>query len=216
VKKETLITALVFFVLGCIAGYVYRAQASSGVTALAEGGAGSAAGTDAGTPNPPAVAPTSAAESSSGGPGAALPPGHPAISDPAVIETFKQQAARNPQDPAPPLQLANYLYDHGDYAQAAEWYRNATQLDPTNINASTDLGTCYFNLGKFDEAWHQFQHSLTIDPRHQPTLYNLVVVNMEGRHDYKSAEQAWQTLHRLNPSYPKLDELRQKLDQASK
>lgn len=212
-KKETLITALVFFVLGCIAGYVYRAQASSGVTALAEGGA---AGTDAVAPNAPAVAATGAAESSSAGPGAALPPGHPAISDPAVIETFKQQAARNPQDPAPPLQLANYLYDHGDYAQAAEWYRNATQLDPTDVNASTDLGTCYFNLGKFDDALRQFQHSLTIDPGHQPTLYNLVVVNMEGRHDYKSAEQAWQTLHRLNPSYPKLDELRQKLDQASK
>jgi cytochrome c-type biogenesis protein CcmH/NrfG len=205
-KKETLITALVFFILGCIAGYVYRAQSSASQAA----GAGSSLGTEA----PSAAAETGAASGNPGAPNQGLPPGHPAITDAAVIQTFEQQAARNPQDPAPPLQLADYLYDHGNFDQAVVWYQKATQLDPKNVNASTDLGTCYFNLGRYDEALQQFHHSLTIDPRHQPTLYNLVVVNMEGKHDYQAADQAWQTLHRLNPNYPKLDELKQKLDAA--
>jgi Tfp pilus assembly protein PilF len=109
-------------------------------------------------------------------------------------DRISHQAAQNPQDPSPPLQLANYLYDHGDYSQAVVWYQKATQLDPTNVSASTDLGTCYFNLGKFDQALQQLRHSLTIEPQHQPTLYNMVVVNMEGKHDYKAAEQAWQKL----------------------
>jgi cytochrome c-type biogenesis protein CcmH/NrfG len=210
VKRETLITALVFFVLGSIAGYVYRAQSSTSEVRLSDAGGGAAAATDGSS----ASAGTGDAASGQGSSATALPPGHPAISDPVVIQTFTQQAAQNPQDPGPPLQLANYLYDHGDYAQAITWYQKATALDPTNINASTDLGTCYFNLGRFDEALKQFRQSLTIDPRHQPTLYNLVVVNMEGRHDYKAAEQAWQTLHGLNPNYPNLDQLKQKLDQA--
>jgi TPR repeat protein len=213
VKKETLITAVVFFALGCIAGYVFRAQSSSNQVALAGAGSGSAPGSPAGSPIGASRAETGDA-SSSPETGAVLPPGHPAISDPAVIQTLEQQAAQNPHDPAPALQLANYLYDHVDYNQAVVWYRKAIQLDPKNVNASTDLGTCYFNLGRFDEALQQFRHSLTIDPGHQPTLYNLVVVNMEGKHDYRAAELAWQTLHRLNPSYPNLDQLQQKLEQA--
>lgn len=206
-KKETLITALVFFVLGCITGYVFKAQKSPS-EAVAEAGSASAPGIQGGAP-----AETTEA-SANPGTTADLPAGHPAISDPAVVQTLEQQAAQNPQDPAPALQLANYLHDHVDYNQAIVWYQKALQLDPKNVNASTDLGTCYFNLGRFDEALQQFQHSLTIDPRHQPTLYNLVVVNMEGKHDYKSAERFWQILYRLNPSYPNLDQLKQRLGEA--
>ena len=205
-RKETLITALVFFVLGSIAGYVFRAESSPGGTGLASGG-GANTMTDA-------ASPAGGTDPGAGSVNPALPPGHPALSDAAVIKTFEDQAARNPQDPNPPLQLANYLYDHGDFNRAVTWYQKATQLDAKNVDASTDLGTCYFNLGRYDEALKQFQRSLTIEPRHQPTLYNLVVVNMEGKHDYKAADQFWQTLHRLNPSYPKLDELRQKLDES--
>lgn len=202
-RRETLITALVFFVLGSIAGYVFRAQTSSANGVLADAGVTGNSGTDTGNAN--------AEPSGSGG---QLPPGHPAISDPAVVQTLQQQAAQDPQDPAPSLQLANYFYDHGDYPHAIVWYRKVTEIDPRNVNASTDLGTCYFNLGRFDEALQQLRHSLTIEPQHQPTLYNLVVVNLEGKRDYKAAEQAWQMLHRLNPRYPNLDQLKQKLDQA--
>lgn len=198
-KKETLVTALVFFVLGSIAGYVFKAQTSSDAVLSGAGTVGSTS--DAGS-----------AQVASAGAGASLPPGHPAISDPAVVKTFEQQAAANPQDPGPPLQLANYLYDHGSYNEAVAWYQKAIQLDSSNVNASTDLGTCYFNLGRYDDALQQFRHSLTIEPRHQPTLYNIVVVNMMGKHDYKAARQAWETLHQLNPNYPDLDQLKQRLD----
>ena len=211
-KKETIITALVFFVLGSIAGYVFKAQ-RSGEAALSDPGGATPGPAQAGSAAAPAEVPETGTASASPA-NTALPPGHPAISDAAVVHTLEQQASQSPQDPAIPLQLANYLYDHGSYDQAVAWYQKAVQLDPRNISASTDLGTCYFNLGRYDEALQQFRHSLTIEPRHQPTLYNLVVVDMEGKHDYKSAEQAWQALHRLNPNYPNLDQLKRKLDAA--
>jgi len=132
-----------------------------------------------------------------------------------MVQSLEQQVAANPQDPVPTLKLADYLYDQGEFEQAIRWYQKAVDLDPRNVDASTDLGTCYFNIGKADDALRQFQHSLTIQPRHQPTLYNIVVVNLEGTHDYKAARDAWETLHRLNPSYPKIDALKQKLDEAS-
>ncbi|HXJ94995.1 MAG TPA: tetratricopeptide repeat protein [Terriglobia bacterium] len=206
-KKETLITAVVFLAFGFLAGYIYKAQASRNVVEVQPGGAASPSGTgDGGAGGGPGMTPDVTA--------AVLPPGHPAIDDGAVVQALEQQSNANPRDPAPPLKLADYLYDHGKYEQAIIWYEKAVQLDPTNVNASTDLGTCYFDVGRSDDALRQFHHSLAIEPRHQPTLYNIIVVQMEGKHDYKAAEEAWDTLHRVNAAYPKLDELKQKLDQA--
>jgi tetratricopeptide (TPR) repeat protein len=206
VKKETLITALVFLVFGFLAGYIYRAQTGH-----------SAAEVPAGDSSPSLPTGDGAAAESAGtasGDTAALPPGHPPIDDGAMVQAIEEQANSNPRDPAPPLKLANYLYDHGKYEEAIRWYQKALQLDPANVNASTDLGTCYFNVGRADDALRQFHRSLAIEPRHQPTLYNIIVVEMEGKHDYQAAEDAWETLHRLNAGYPKLDELKQRLDKT--
>ena len=206
-KKETLITALVFLVFGFLAGYIYKAQtghSSAGVPAV--GSAPSSPAGDSGA--------SGSADMGSGATAAVLPPGHPPIDDTAMVQALEEQANSNSQDPAPALKLANYLYDHGKYEEAIRWYQKAVQLDPTNVNASTDLGTCYFNVGRADDALRQFHHSLTIEPRHQPTLYNMIVVEMEGKHDYTAAADAWETLHRINAAYPKLDDLKHQLDQA--
>jgi tetratricopeptide (TPR) repeat protein len=125
---------------------------------------------------------------------------------------MEQQVAANPQDPAPALKLADFLYDQGDFQQAIPWYEKAVALDTKDVNASTDLGTCYFNVGRPDDALRQLRHSLTIEPRHEPTLFNIIVVNMEGKRDYKAALQAYNVLHQIDPGYPKLDELKKKLD----
>jgi tetratricopeptide (TPR) repeat protein len=207
VKKETLITAVVFLAFGFLAGYIYRAQTGHNAAEVQAGDALPAStGGDAGTGGGSGMA--------SGATAAVLPPGHPAIDDAAVVQAMQEQANSNPRDPAPPLKLADYLYDHGKYEQAIGWYQKALQLDSANVNASTDLGTCYFNAGRSDDALRQFHRSLAIEPNHQPTLYNIIVVEMEGKHDYKAATDAWETLHRVNAAYPKLDKLKQKLDQA--
>jgi len=201
VKKETLITAVVFLSFGFLAGYVYRAQTAGGEA-------------QAGAASPSAASGSGAATGATGASESALPPGHPPLEDAAVVQTLEQHAEANPQDPAPALQLADYHYDHGNFGDAIVWYQKELQLDPKNVNASTDLGTCYYNVGRFEDALQQFHRSLAIEPQHQPTLYNLVVVNMAGKHDYKAAEAAYETLHRLNPNYPNLDQLKQKLDQV--
>ncbi len=198
-----LITALVFLCVGFVAGYVFKSQTSPPLT-----------GSDSNA---------SAADGSSSGASAentALPPGHPAVDNgpdvQAQVQAMEQQASANPQDPAAPLKLADFLYDHGNFQAAIPWYQKAVALDSRNVNASTDLGTCYFNVGRFDDALKQFQHSLTVEPQHQPTLFNIIVVNMEGKHDFKAAQRAYEVLHNLNPAYPKLDELKQRLDQESR
>lgn len=202
-KKETLITALVFLGIGFLAGYVYKAQSS-----------GSVASSVATAPASAPMVPTAGVASTSGPAAAGLPPGHPPIGDPAMRHMLEQQATQNPRDPQAALRVADYLYDQQLFDQAIPWYQKSLELDSKNVNARTDMGTCYFNLGRPDDALRQFKQSLAINPRHEPTLYNVVVVNLEGKHDLKAASQAWDELHRLNPNYPNLDQLKQKLDQA--
>jgi tetratricopeptide (TPR) repeat protein len=189
-----LITALVFLCVGFAAGYVFKSQTARTLS------------------DQPDVAAADSASSGTSGRDAALPPGHPPVDTSPEEQAMEQQAAANPQDPGPPLKLADYLYDQGAFQQAITWYEKAVALNPHNVDASTDLGTCYFNVGRSDEALRQFQHSLAIAPQHQPTLFNIIVVNLEGKHDFKAARQAYNTLYGLNPSYPKLDELKKTLD----
>jgi tetratricopeptide (TPR) repeat protein len=204
-KKETIAVAVVFFVLGFLAGYVYDAQqnwktqqrAASGTRTgeQVHGGAGEADST------PGAIPPQ-------------LPEGHPSIDAAAIIKTLQEQAAKDPKDPEPRVKLANYFYDQHQYPQAAEWYQKALELDPKNVDAHTDLGTAYFYLGQPQDALREYRKTLQINPKHEPTMFNLIVVHLEGTHDLAAAQQAWDRLHSQNPNYPGLDRLKQSLDAA--
>ena len=199
-KKETIITAIVFFATGCLAGYVgaeYKASNSQ-----------QAAAVPVGTPGGPVPTDQGATQAES------LPKGHPPIDDAAAVRVLQDEAAQKPKDPLPALKLANYLYDRQQFEQAIEWYQKVLALDPKNVNALTDLGTSYFNTGRPQEALREFRRSLEINPEHEQTLFNSIVVNLEGTHDLAAAQQAWDRLHALSPNYPGLDRLKLSIDAA--
>ena len=203
-KKETIITAIVFLGVGFLAGYIYQAQVS-----FREAQQGGAAGTPhvhtGGEGDMPA------AGGGAGGTGQ-LPEGHPPIDTSAVTKALEEQAAQNPNDPEPRLKLANYLYDQHQWQRAIEWYQKALELDPKNVNARTDLGTAYFNLGRAQDALREYRKSLEIDPTHQPTMFNSIVVYFDGLHDAGAARQMMERLTKLNPNYPGIDRLKGRLD----
>jgi protein O-mannosyl-transferase len=122
--------------------------------------------------------------------------------------------AQNPKDPEPPLKLDNFLYDQKRYSQAIEWYQRALAIDPKNVNAHTDLGTAFFYLGKPQDALREYNKSLELDPRHESTMLNAIVVNLEGTHDLAAAQKAWDRLHNQNPNHPALAGLKEQIDAA--
>jgi len=208
-KRETIITATVFLVVGFLAGYITFSLTSSkgpGSPASAPASAGAQQQGDA-----------PAAETASGaaaGASRALPEGHPAVDPDTAIRMVQDEMAQNPKDPKPPLGLANFLYDQKRFAQSIEWYQKALALDPSNVDARTDMGTAYFNSGKPDQALEAYHKSLDLDPHHAQTMFNLIVVEMEGKHDLAAARKAWARLHQQDPAYKGLDELKQRLDAA--
>ena len=203
-KKETIATAVIFFAVGFLAGYITDAQMNW-----------SARQKPAQTGTPPEM-PAGGANSvpTGGAMRQGLPEGHPPIDNAAIIKQMEDMAAQNPKDPDIRLKLANFLYDQKQYTQAIGWYERALELDPKNVNARTDLGTAFFYTGRPQDALREYRQSLEVDPKHEPTLLNTIVVNLEGTHDLAAAQQAWDHLHKLNPNHPALADLKEKLDAA--
>ena len=77
--------------------------------------------------------------------------------------------------------------------------RPALKLDPKDVNASTDLGVCYYYTDQVDRALAQFDRSLALDPRHVKTLFNQGVVRAFGKRDLKGAEESWQRVVAIAP-----------------
>jgi cytochrome c-type biogenesis protein CcmH/NrfG len=206
-KKETILAAVVFFVLGFLAGYITDAQMNW---------SGRQKAVMTATPSMPSEMPSSGAPgiAQAGGMPPGLPEGHPPIDSALIIRQLEEEAKQNPKDPEIPLKLANFLYDQRQYRQAIEWYRKSLAINPKNVNARTDMGTAYYYLGQTGKALEEYSQSLAIDPHHKPTLLNLIVVNLEGTHDMAAAQRAWERLHSLDPANPALQSLKHKLDAA--
>jgi tetratricopeptide (TPR) repeat protein len=205
VKKETLITIVVFLGVGFLGGYAYNAHKNS---VLSEKIAARAATADSAPGQTPATPVAGSADAA----GVSLPEGHPPVNAAEIIRFLEKAAAQRSRDPEPRLKLANFLYDQQRWAEAIPWYRRSLRLDPRNVDARTDMATCYFNMGQFSEAIQELDEALKADPRHEATLFNLIVVNLEGTHNLAAAEQAWQRLDAINPVYPHLEQLKQSLD----
>lgn len=204
-KKETIITAVIFLAVGFLAGYITDAQInwSARQKAVQSAAAPSDMPPDAG-----------ASTGASGAPPQGLPEGHPPIDSAAVIKQMEALAAQNPQDAEVRLKLANFLYDQKQYSNSIEWYQQALELDPKNVNARTDLGTAFFYMGRPQDALREYAKSLEIDPKHEATLLNSIVVNLEGTHDLAAAQKAWDRLYQLNPDHPALAGLKERINAA--
>ncbi len=205
-KLETIMTAIIFLCVGFLAGFFYKSQKQVSVQQQVASPAAAAASAGA-------TGMGSAADANIN-PATGLPVGHPPLQVSEVIKNYAQQAQQDPQDPQIPLRLANYLYDQKLYDVAIQWYKKTLAINPKNVNARTDLGTSYFYTGQLQDALKEYHEALKLEPNHQPTMFNMIVVNLEGTHDLRTAEKFWKELDRRNPNYPGLQELKEKLDAA--
>jgi TonB family protein len=139
---------------------------------------------------------------------------HPPTDSAATIKQLEEMAAQNPRDAGVLLKLANFLYDQKHYSEAVKWYQSELELDPNNVDARTDLGSAYFYMGRPRDCLREYNKALEINPQHESTLLNTIVVNLEGTHDLDGAQRAWDRLNEVNPNHPALAGLKQKINAA--
>lgn len=190
-RRDLLITALLFTAIGFAGGYVYSRQGASSRLQ-------------------PAVqsAPSSPEQNAEG-----LPEGHPPLEAAERWRRLQEKAEDNPNDPAAALELANLLYDLQRWDAAVTWYERTLALAPKNTNARTDLATCYFNLRRFDKALAEYERALKDEPDKPEALYGLALTRLHGQQDRAGARQALEQLQRTHPDFSGIPALEQALKQ---
>lgn len=100
------------------------------------------------------------------------------------------------------------------FKTAETYYQKALAINPKNVGARTDLASCMFYEGDVDGAIAQLEKSLTYDPKHAGTLFNLGMIRWKGKNDAKGAIATWQKLLKLNPDYDNKDTVEKLIAEA--
>jgi tetratricopeptide (TPR) repeat protein len=122
-------------------------------------------------------------------------------------------------DPANPEVLesiGNVYYDAQLYPTAISYYQRTLKVKPANAGVRTDMATAYWYTGDPDTAIAEFQKSLTYEPNKANTLFNLGIVEWQGKMDIAKASATWQKLLDTNPNYEGKDKVLELMAQAKK
>jgi tetratricopeptide (TPR) repeat protein len=97
--------------------------------------------------------------------------------------------------------VGNVYYDAQQFPAAIDYYQRALKVEPANAGVRTDMATAYWYTGNADAAIAEFQKSLSYEPNKANTLFNLGIVEWQGKMDIDKAVAAWQKLLDTNPNY---------------
>lgn len=108
------------------------------------------------------------------------------------------------KDPANPELLAkigNVYYDAQQYSVAIDYYQRSLKVQPADASVRTDMATAYWYTGSADTAISEFNRALADEPNKPNALFNLGVVQWQGKMDIRRALATWQRLLDTNPNY---------------
>ena len=126
------------------------------------------------------------------------------------------QLERNPSDAALLNKVALTYKAAHQFDQAAEYFKKSLESDPTNIAVRDDYASCLYYLGDVDGALGQLNKSLTYDPKHPGTLFNIGMIQWKGKGDADAAVASWKKLLQLNPKIEQKQAIQQLIEEATK
>ena len=195
---QAYLLAVVCLLIGIVGGWLFRGSQSS---------AAPAAQTTA----------ASAAASTSAAPGSQAPT--PAQMQQMADAQAAPLIAKLQSDPANAgllENIGNVYYDTEQYPTAIEYYQRALKAQPNNAGVRTDMATAYWYTGNADTAIAEFQKALSVEPNKPNTLFNLGIVQWQGKMDIDKAISTWQKLLDTNPNYEGKDKVLELMAQAKK
>ena len=115
------------------------------------------------------------------------------------LAALKQAVDEDPRNVTALARLGNMYMDAGMFDKSIDYYRRALAVQPDNVDIRTDMGTCLREMGKVQEALQVFRESITRDPGHWKSWFNIGIVYLYNLDDYAKAEEAFSKAHDLNP-----------------
>jgi len=112
--------------------------------------------------------------------------------------------------------IGNIYYDAQQFPAAIDSSQRAPKVEPANTRVRTDMPPAYWYSGNADTAIAEFQKSLAYEPNKANTLFNLGIVEWQGKMDIDKAVATWQKLLDTNPNYEGKDKVLELMAQAKK
>ena len=145
---------------------------------------------------------TASAASTQDGPGAGQPTPEQlrqvADKQAASLLTALQKDQANPELLA---KVGNVYYDAQQFPVAIDYYQRALKTKPADASIRTDMATAYWYTGSADTAISEFKRALADEPNKPNALFNLGIVQWQGKMDIQGALATWQRLLDTNPNY---------------
>ena len=74
-------------------------------------------------------------------------------------------------------------------------------MKPDNASVRTDMATAYWYTDNAETAITEFKRALSYEPNKANALFNLGIVEWQGKMDVEATLSAWQKLLDTNPNY---------------
>jgi tetratricopeptide (TPR) repeat protein len=124
----------------------------------------------------------------------------------AEINGLKRRLQESPDDDQVLLRLANLYYDAAMWERAAGYYERVAKLIPDDPDLLTDLGVCYKELRRYDDALASFDRAHGLDATHWQSLYNTVVVAGFDLNQIDVALRALELIESIDPQPAELSQ----------
>jgi len=144
-------------------------------------------------------------------PGAEVAQDHPEITDQNMLAFFAEALASNPNDPELLTRYADFLFDLNRYAESAQWFGRALDITPEDTEIRTAMATALYGSGRVEDAILEFQRALESNPTYTLALHNLALAYIDGRRDVVSAQTTLQQIERIDPNYPGIPSIRERM-----
>jgi len=97
--------------------------------------------------------------------------------------------------------IGNVYYDAQQFSVAIDYYQRALKAKPADASIRTDMATAYWYTGSADTAISELNRALADEPNKPNALFNLGIVQWQGKMDIQGALTTWQRLLDTNPNY---------------
>lgn len=190
--KQAIIVAVVCLTVGIAGGWSIRAAQSPAAVAGANGANGSATATNAAKPASQMPGPLQLKE----------------MAD-AQAAPLLDKLRSKPDNPDLLTSIGDLYYDAKQYPTAVGYYERVLKGKPSDAAVRTDMATAYWYMGNADTAIIEFNRALAYAPTSPNTLFNLGLVQWQGKKDGDAALADWEKLLAANPNYEEKDKVRQ-------
>lgn len=132
-----------------------------------------------------------------------------------AIEFLRRANQLRPGSDEVMVALGNIDFVAGRYEEAEEWFTAVLNKRPKDVNIRANLGMTFLfrEQPNFERALMEFRRALNLNPRHEPSLQNMVIA-LARKGDRAQAQSMLARLEKVNPQNTALDKLRLELGQV--